>query len=875
MLRGVQAESLPSAEGDGVSSSKAAARYIERGWAPVPIPSGEKGPRLREWHKLRIDAEDVPRYFNNGQNIGLINGDASGGLVTVDLDCPEALALAGRFLDPTLTSGRESTPDSHWWYVCPGLEHRAFETTDDGTILELRSTDHQTVVEPSLHPTGERYRWSRSGLDAERVEPDALLDAGRRLATAALIARYLPEHKDRGGHGGRYHFALAVAGYLLRHEPGREKTVNLLKAAWDARGWLGIEKGRESSYRGIVRAVDDSAEKIARADPAWGGRKLEEMAPGLPRKIADFMGWQRPDYREQRRYETSDFGGKGIGMTKALADELVNEHSFAQDAGGKLYHYAEGAYKTYAERFIKLRVKRILEERNASDKWSSHRANEVIEYIRADAPELWERPPLGRVNVLNGILELGGRRLYPHTPEFLSPVQLPIAYDAGAQCPEWEKFVKRTFPGDARDLAFEVAADLMTPDRSIQKALLLIGEGDNGKSVYLRAIGAFVGSTNAAGVSIHKLESDRFAASRLIGKLANICPDLPSGHLEQTSVFKAITGGDPLNAEYKYRESFEFVPYARLLFSANSAPRAGDASHAFFRRWLVVPFEAAFTEEEKLPREVLDARLSDPKELSGVLNKALDARERIGSKGFTESRSMKEAAEEFHQMTDPVTVWLDNNTVEGAEAYVSKDALAREFNSFCQKTGKPGMNKNAFGRAVKRARGTITEAQRMVAGSKTWCWLGIALETPERPGDGPGERPARGGGAGGNSLLEAEGLEPDVTRNHENHEKSPTCCGNRKKSVEGEEAAIEETSRENPVIPVIPVIPVTDSVEELLSEPPPWLAAQLEKARAAPERYRKSLRQAVASHLGREIDSEIEAGVEAALEVLDVEREAA
>jgi putative DNA primase/helicase len=845
-------------QGAPVSSAEAVARYIKRGWSPVPIPSGTKGPRLKNWQDLRLKAEDIPKYFNNSQNVGIINGPASGHLVTVDLDCDEALAVAGRFLSPTLTGGRDSKPDAHWWFICPGLEHKAFETTDDGTILELRSTDHQTVVPPSVHPTGERYRWSRSGLDAERVEPDALLDAGRRLATASLIARYLPEHKDRGGAGGRYHYALAVAGYLLRHEPGREKAVNLLKAAWDARGWLGIEKGQESAHRGIGRAVDDSAKKIARDDPAWGGRKLEEMAPGLPRKIADFMGWQRPDHREQRRhYETSDFGGKGIGMTKALADEIADEHFFAQDAGGRLYHYAEGAYKNYAERFIKLRVKRILEERNASDKWSSHRANEVIEYIRADAPELWERPPLDRVNVMNGILELSGRQLYPHTPEFLSPVQLPISYDADAKCPEWEKFVNRTFPDDARDLAFEVAADLMTPDRSIQKALLLIGEGDNGKSVYLRAIGAFVGSTNAAGVSIHKLESDRFAASRLIGKLANICPDLPSGHLEQTSVFKAITGGDALNAEYKYRESFEFVPYARLLFSANSAPRAGDASHAFFRRWLVVPFEATFTEEEKLPREVLDARLSDPKELSGVLNKALDARERLGSKGFTESRSMKEAAEEFHQMTDPVSVWLDNNTVEGAEAYVSKDALAREFNSFCQKTGKPGMNKNAFGRAVKRARNNITEAQRMVNGSKTWCWLGIALETPERPGDGPGERPARDGGADANSLLEVEGLEPDVTRNHENHEKSPTCCGNRKKSVGGGEGTIEETSRENPVIPVIPGTPevaerVRQALEErlktrprLINDTPAVIAAELfihTDLGAAPEEVEEALK---------------------------------
>jgi hypothetical protein len=208
-------------------------------------------------------------------------------------------------------------------------------------------------------------------------------------------------------------------------------------------------------------------------------------------------------------------------------------------------------------------------------------------------------------------------------------------------------------------------------------------------------------------------------------------------------------------------------------------------------------------------------------------------------------------------MTDPVSVWLDNNTVEGAEAYVSKDALAREFNSFCQKTGKPGMNKNAFGRAVKRARNNITEAQRMVNGSKTWCWLGIALETPERPGDGPGERPARDGGADANSLLEVEGLEPDVTRNHENHEKSPTCCGNRKKSVGGGEGTIEETSRENPVIPVIPGTPevaerVRQALEErlktrprLINDTPAVIAAELHihtDLGAAPEEVEEALK---------------------------------
>jgi hypothetical protein len=48
--------------------------------------------------------------------------------------------------------------------------------------------------------------------------------------------------------------------------------------------------------------------------------------------------------------------------------------------------------------------------------------------------------------------------------------------------------------------------------------------------------------------------------------------------------FKALWAGDTLVAEYKFKDSFEFTPYARLVFSANHPPRSADSSHAFFRR---------------------------------------------------------------------------------------------------------------------------------------------------------------------------------------------------------------------------------------------------------------------------------------------------
>ena len=80
-------------------------------------------------------------------------------------------------------------------------------------------------------------------------------------------------------------------------------------------------------------------------------------------------------------------------------------------------------------------------------------------------------------------------------------------------------------------------------------------------------------------------------------------------------------------AEYKFKDSFEFVPYSRLVFSANHPPKSQEASPAFFRRWIVVPFDRTFADgdPDTIPGDKLDAILSDPVELSGVLNKALEA----------------------------------------------------------------------------------------------------------------------------------------------------------------------------------------------------------------------------------------------------------
>lgn len=270
---------------------------------------------------------------------------------------------------------------------------------------------------------------------------------------------------------------------------------------------------------------------------------------------------------------------------------------------------------------------------------------------------------------------------------------------------------------------------MMTADTSIQKSILLLGAGGNGKSTWLAAVSAFLGSKNISAVSLHRLESDRFAKSRLLGKLANVCADLPSEDLAGTSVFKALTGGDAIEGEYKFCDSFQFVPFASLIFSANSPPRSQDASEGFFDRWCVVPFDARFRGTgQEITRKDLDARLSTPVELSGMLNKTITAWSVIQQQGrLSEPESVKAAFREFHMMTDPMSSWLEQFTIDDCSAVVIKEVLRAAYGAACERKGRPTPTSNAFGRALSKARPDVTQKQRTINGRRQWCYIGICL----------------------------------------------------------------------------------------------------------------------------------------------------
>lgn len=739
------------------ASAKAAARYIERGWAPVPIPAMQKGPRLEGWQRLRMNLDDVPRYFTNGQNVGIINGKASGWLVTVDLDCPEAVALAGRFLAPTLTGGRESVPDGHWWYISPGLEHREFEgipkTASEGTILELRSTDHQTVVEPSVHPSGERYRWSRSGLDPLQIGAEELTRAARRLAVAALIACHLPESKERGGRGGRYHYALALAGYLLRHDETPEDVEMLLKGAWDAKGWRGIERHRNRSYAGIERSVRDTAEKLRRGDPATGGRALEGMVQGLPRKIADFLGWERFTLRE----------GRGV----YLCTDTGNAERLADRHGANLrYCYPWGKWLVYdgmrwrlddrgaVARLAKDTARSIFEEaKEAPDdakakqlgKWASTSLSEsklraMISLAQSEPgipvlPEEMDASP-DLLNVLNGTIDLRTGEMREHRREDLIIKLAPVEYDPNAAAPTWAAFLKRVLPTEeVREFVQRAAGYSATGDTSEQCMIINHGIGSNGKSTFQEAIAGALGDY-AMRAPTEMLMARRSSGvpndvARLKGARFVTASETEEGRRLAESLVKDLTGQDTISARFMRAEFFDFKPTHKLWLSTNHKPEIRGTDTAIWRRIRLVPWTVAIPQAErdrKLPEKL---RSELPGILAWVVRGGLEWRR----KGLEAPEEVRRATNAYRSEMDVLAGFIEECCILRHDAMTYAKTLYIEYKDWCETNGERIETQRRFGMRLTE-RGL---ERKKVGGVFRWYGIGLRHGGPGPSGDkGPG-----------------------------------------------------------------------------------------------------------------------------------------
>jgi hypothetical protein len=265
----------------------AASDMLKLGLMPIPVKGGTKAPAAGSgWQNKRysLDTDDLAELFPEGMNIGLNLGASE--IVDVDLDSLWALSLWPQFLPETpMRWGRKSSRCSHHAYRVEGkIEHKAYDGVkqhgDKKTmLLEVRAGAHQTVIPPSIHPSGERIEWE----GGQFIEPVTILadDLKRQcglLAACALIASVWCDPST-------HRLALGLTGFLLKKGMNEREIYKLLKKAWIA--------ARDPEPRDREQAIVSTVKLHRQGKPIEGARAILEALPAhgeaVMRKLEDWL----------------------------------------------------------------------------------------------------------------------------------------------------------------------------------------------------------------------------------------------------------------------------------------------------------------------------------------------------------------------------------------------------------------------------------------------------------------------------------------------------------------------------------------------------------------------------------------------------------
>lgn len=219
----------------------------------------------------------------------------------------------------------------------------------------------------------------------------------------------------------------------------------------------------------------------------------------------------------------------------------------------------------------------------------------------ADAGDRWDADPW-LLGVPNGVIELRTGALRAGRRDDWITMAAAVAYDPGATCSRWDRFVGEVCVGDEDLMGFvrRAIGYSLSGDTSEQCLFLCYGAGSNGKGTLLNTLRRDVLGDYGHALAFSAIEHDPRpgAASNelaaLVGRRLVVSSEASEGRRLDEGRIKWITGGDPIRARFLYAESFEFVPAAKFWLAANHKPIVQDDSHGFWRRIRLIPFSESF-----------------------------------------------------------------------------------------------------------------------------------------------------------------------------------------------------------------------------------------------------------------------------------------
>jgi putative DNA primase/helicase len=237
----------------------------------------------------------------------------------------------------------------------------------------------------------------------------------------------------------------------------------------------------------------------------------------------------------------------------------------------------------------------------------------------------------------------------------------------------------------------------LTGETNEQKLLFLYGDGGTGKGTFINTMLKIMHDYGAVAAmeTFTNTRNDRHPEelARLDGPRLVVANETEDGHRWRENRIKQMTGGDPINARFMHKGSFDYIPKFKLVFLGNHAPSISNLDNAIQRRFVVVPFNHKPAEPDMHLAEILK------KEFPGILRWAINGACDWYTKGqLIIPKAVKDATTRYFDDQNIFRMWLEESCiVDHTRPMVEKTVdLFASWSKFAKSHGEEPGNQRSF-----------------------------------------------------------------------------------------------------------------------------------------------------------------------------------